>query len=293
MTENKKKIWGGLLPTPLEQQKFSFGAVFGYPKVEELPDEFLIGEPIEIKNQNIPSPSFVCVAESLCAVSEYQEAVALEPAFTIKLISELEGDPNWVWRGTSLDKGAKASLKGFLERKESPLSVEKDGLNKVAEPKNWSSAYTAMAEKHKKQDYFWIGVSGKLKMFDAIRSAMWRFKDEKRAIQTGIIWNVFWEDIVFIDKETTEAGGHAIAIIGWKGDYLKIQNSIGMIGENGCQWIHKDLVNRLFKFGALMYMDMPSGETKESVLEKSKWFRASWLGKLLLLIQKYVAEIFS
>ena len=51
---------GGLLETPKEKMKFSFGAVFGYPDPATLPDEFDVGEPIEIKNQNIPSSSFIC-----------------------------------------------------------------------------------------------------------------------------------------------------------------------------------------------------------------------------------------
>ena len=154
----KKLIIGGLNPTPKEKQKFSFGGIFGYIDPKLLPNEYTVGTPIEIKNQNIPSPTWICVAESLCSVSEYQEGIALEPAFTCKLISEILGNTNWIYSGTSLEIGAKASLRGFLSRAEAPYSVEKDGVGIIASPDTWAKTYDDLAMKHAKQAWFWIGV---------------------------------------------------------------------------------------------------------------------------------------
>jgi hypothetical protein len=285
-------ILSGLHPTPKEKQKFSFGAIFGYIDPKLLPNEFDVGEPIEIKNQNIPVPSFVCIAESLCSVSEDQEGIALEPAYTIKVISEIIGSRNWTMLGTDLATGAKASLKGFLERKESPMSVEKDGVNKVSDPDNWNKTYDDLALKHAKRAWFWIGTSGKLPMFDAIRSAMFAFKNEKRSVQTGVMWNYGW-DGVYIDKEDTPSGGHAIKIKGWKKDYLTIQNSVGKdFGDNGIQYIHKDLVNKLFNFGALMFADFPENMTHQDIINASEKYRVNLFLKFWLIIKNYFWEIF-
>ena len=286
MIDLEKFSGGGLLPTPKEKMKFSFGAVFGYPDPATLPNEFDIGEPLEIKNQNIPSPSFICVAESLVSVSEFQEKVALEPAFILKLITQISETIQWIYQGTNLEIGAKAALKGFLERQESPYSVEKDGVEVSATPNNWNASYDKIAQKHKKQAYYWIGVSGKLNMWDAIRGAMYQFKDEKRAVQAGVIWNSEWTDKTYIDAIGTPAYGHAIAVLGWKGDYLKIQNSLGKeIGENGIQYFHKDIVNKEFgKFKALAFSDMPFSE--EEILKKSKSYRIGLIGVILDFIKR-------
>src|SRR3990167_9628280 len=99
----------GLNPTPKNKQSFSFGATFGYIPPEQLPYEFDIGEPVEIKNQNIPNLSFVCVAEPGVSVSEYQHGVALEPAYRIKNITEILGSMDCINEGTDLSVGAKRS----------------------------------------------------------------------------------------------------------------------------------------------------------------------------------------
>ena len=278
----------GLKKTPKKRQKYSFGGVFGYPDPVTLPYEFDVREPLEIKNQNIPEPSFVCVAESLCSVSEDQEGVALEPAYTIKVISEILGTTDWIKEGTDLETGAKASKRGFLERGLSPYSVEKNGVAFVTDPKNWDKTYDDNALIHAKENWFWIGTSGG-KMFDKIRGAIYQFRNEKRSVQTGIVWNRDWNG-VYIDKETYPQGGHAIKIAGWKGDYLKIQNSVGKeIGEQGIQYIHKNLANKLFVFGALMFADYPARETHESILAKSKKYRQlNLIGTILNLIQRVI-----
>ncbi len=279
-----KKIYGGLLPTNKSKMKFSFGATFGYPDPKTLPDEYDVGAPLEIKNQG---NLFICVAEALTAVSEYQEGVKLEPAYTIKLISEIEGDTNWVYRGTSLHNGAKASLKGFLARQDSLYSVENNEVDTYALPSNWPATYDDLAAIHAKQAWFWIGVSGKLKMFDAIRCAMWQFKDEHRAVLTGIVWNDEWTDEVYIEKEGTPAGGHAICIKGWVGDWLKVQNSIGeSVGEGGIQYLHKNIANKCLNFKAIVFKDLPENLTEEQIKEKSKYYRANIFKKLLLTIKK-------
>jgi hypothetical protein len=276
-------VWGGLLKTPKEKRGYSFGAIFGYLDPKTLPDEFTIGEPLEIKNQ---LNTFTCVAHSFTSLSEFQERVLLAVEYVIKLISQELKDASWVYKGTSLSIINKIAGRGCIEKSESPYTIAKDGIDKVAEPVNWADTYDILALKHAKKAVFWIGEHGD--MFNSIRSALYQFRDEKRAVQTGIMWNTGWEDFIYIDKKLIQAGGHSFHFIGWKGDYLKLQNSIGNIGENGCQYLHKSLVNELLDYGALMCLDMPP-MTKEEILVLSEKYRKqkiSIIQKLLVLFNQ-------
>ena len=133
--------------------------------------------------------------------------------------------------------------------------------------------------------------------FDCIKSALWRFKDEHRAVQIGVIWENSWTYQTYINKSNKEdkTGGHALAVIGWKDkDYLIIQNSIGKeIGENGIQYIHRDIINANKQFGALMFADMPTDLTREEILKKSKYYRSNLWQKIILLLADYLKDIFS
>lgn len=309
--ENKylktKKIYGGLTETPLSEQKFSFGAIFQYVPPELLPDEWDAGvEPLEIKNQGA---SFICVAEGTTSAREPKEGIPLAEEFIIKTISEILGDTNWIYGGTSLDVGAKASLRGFLSRQDSPYSVLNDGVGIVASPDKWASTYNDLALKHQTKNWFWIGSSGG-KMFDKIRGAIFSLKDkvakEELLCISGVIWNNEWTDQTYIDTEGTPAGGHCIVILPkWvkkesfrengvlkkAGRYLKIQNSIGNIGENGCQYFHEDIINKCFIFKAIMFQDAED-MTPEEILKKSKYYRSGFFSKLFLLFLTYIQEIF-
>jgi len=88
-------------------------------------------EPLEIKNQ---LDTFCCVAFASTSVSEDQEGVILSPEYTIKNISKILNDPMWVYGGTSLDVGAEAIAKGALEHSQCPYTLEKDGIDKIANP---------------------------------------------------------------------------------------------------------------------------------------------------------------
>jgi C1A family cysteine protease len=148
-----------------------------------------------------------------------------------------------------------------------------------------------LALKHAKKDWFWIGVHGN--MFESICSALWQFRNEKRAVLTGLIWDNEWTNLTFIDNEGTNAGGHSIAIIGYEKqlngkDYLVIQNSIGKeIGDEGIQYLSRDLINRNLQFGALMFVDAED-ITEEQILKKSAYYRANFLKKLYLLFIKWL-----
>jgi len=86
------------------------------------------------------------------------------------------------------------------------------------------------------------------------------------------MWNNEWTYQKEIKETGTLAGGHAIKIPSkWKKDYLLLQNSYGEgIGEKGLHWVHRDIINKCFTYGALMFVDYPAGMTKEDILKISK-----------------------
>ena len=283
---NELKIGGGLKPHKIDGKEFNFGSIFGYPDLKELPANFLVGNPLEIKQQY---ETDMCLAFTLASVREQQEEVLLSPEYIFKRIKEIEGD--WQEWGADPKTGAKAVLNGIIEKLESPYHLEKDTRNYIANPENWNTTYDTLAEKHKTQGYFWIEAAKGLDMFDAIRSALYRFKDEKRAIASGAEWKQSWLSAekgqipkIYFDKTGTP---HAFAIIGWtEEDELILQLSNGTrIGLQGLFYMPRSVANKELLF-ALMFADYPENETKETITYKSQIARANWWQKFLWAIIK-------
>ena len=282
---NELKIGGGLRPYNPDKRDYHLGSIFGYPDLKELPASFLVGEPLEIKQQH---QTDMCLAFTLASVREQQEGVLLSPEYIFKRIKEIDG--NWQEWGSDQKTGAKAILNGILEKLESPYHLENDTRDFIANPANWNTTYDTLAEKHKTQVYFWIEAVSKLDMFDAIRSALYRFKDEKRAIATGAIWKQSWLNAeggwipkVYFDKTGTP---HAFAIIGWEKDNLILQLSNGTeIGDKGLFCMPRSVANQELLF-ALMFADYPENETKETIIYKSQLARANWWQRFLWAIIK-------
>ena len=84
-----EKFIGGLLPLPKDKKDFSFGSVFGSADLAELPLEFRIGTPLQIKNQ---FNSDMCTAFGSSSVSEDQEGVLLSPEYIFAKTKQIAGE---------------------------------------------------------------------------------------------------------------------------------------------------------------------------------------------------------
>lgn len=131
--------------------------------------------------------------------------------------------------------------------------------------------------------------------FDTIRSALWRFRDEKRSVLVGCLWRREWTSAPsgVIPKTYGEGGfGHAFVIRGWepKGEdmYLIAQLSNGkQIGESGLFYFPREVVNKEFTYGAFSFSDMPV-ETAKFLNERGFSASWSWLAKLVSFVTKLI-----
>lgn len=110
---------GGLRPLPPDSRDFSFGAIFGLPKLEELPDVYFI-PPLAIKNQG---NSDMCAAFASASVSSDQEGVDLSAEYVFAQGKKLEGD--WTTWGLDLRTICKVHVKiGAIEQSQSPYELQ-------------------------------------------------------------------------------------------------------------------------------------------------------------------------
>lgn len=288
-TENIK-MNTGLQPTPEDKRDLQLGAFFRLPNVEDLPESFAY-EPFKIKDQKF---SDFCSAFAVTAASELQEGVELNPLFSFAASKQITQDPeSW---GQNLRDAIKAHTKyGCVEEAESPFKLE--DINEHYEDKrtleSWPEDTILKAQKHIKKSYW--KITGQYDHFDNIRSAMWRFREEKRAVIFGVEFGWNPKDMVLSTQNHNpkKASGHAMTFLGWESeDYLYVQQSYGdKIGQGGILLMDRDAVNTLTeKYGAYMLIDMDPEDAKyytENNIKEGD----SWIVELIKVIKKFLEDI--
>jgi hypothetical protein len=266
----------GLLPLQKDARDFSLGALYTLPKLSELPEKFE-HDVLGIKDQK---ESDFCTGCATCYISELQERVKLEPSYSFALSKELSG--NIEDYGQDLRTAMKTHVNfGAIEEKQSPYSVNNRSPDFLRDIKNWEGDLRIKALAHKKGSYLAV-TSPTMDTFDAIRSTIWKFRKEKRGVVSGVQWD--WDsEQERIDTFTGKGGGHAIAYVGWDGEYLKLVNSYGRdAGRNGFHWVHRDVVNHYADmFGAFMFIDLSKEEAKFYLDNGTKVKDIDWLWQLL------------
>jgi hypothetical protein len=240
----------GLRKPKYDPRQFKFEKAFGAIP-QTIPDEFIIGEPLEIFNQGT---SDMCVGFAVAGVSQLQEGVVLSPEWQFSKIKELMGG-NLSSFGSDPQKGVKSAVNfGSLEKKESPYSLENKDRNFLADYRNWDSSLEKKALPHRKGAYFVINPN-----FDSIRSALWHSFTatnlrDKSAVVVGAYWQPDWNTSV-MDKVTgySKDYPHAFYLIGSKKignePYLVGVNSYGEeYGDKGLFYLSKEVVNKYMMF---------------------------------------------
>ena len=276
----------GLRPLPKDDRDFQLGAVFDLPALTDLPDHFQF-DTLKIKHQG---GSDFCTAYSYCAASELQEGVTLEPSWSFAMTKSIEGD-HTTW-GADLRIAAKAhTAYGALEEADSPYSLENKDPDFLRNPECWPVDLMEDAEKHKKKSFF--KVEGPYDPFDNIRAAIWKFRESKQAVVLGLVWG--WPITQTNMLTPCETGfGHAVAAIGWSGDYIIIQNSYGTeAGQGGLHYIHRDVINADVKrFGAYMLVDLDR-EQAEYMIDNGIKDTDNWLIALLKALSTFIRNLWS
>lgn len=250
----------GLKPLPPDTRDLSVGALYTLPKLSEIPDSFDVGTSLDIKDQQ---ESDFCSAYASTSASELQEGIEMEPAWLFAMSKTLSGDvEDW---GQDLRTIMRASVKfGGLERRHSPYSIQNRSADFLRRAENWDDALRAKALEHKKASF--MDCKGQYDAFGNLRATIWRFRKEKRAVVSGLLWG--WDTKAErINDIGNPQGGHAILYRGWKGEYLIMQNSYGKeAGRNGIHLVHRNVVNKYVSmYGAYMFQDIS--------VEEARWYR--------------------
>ncbi|QGH73117.1 MAG: cysteine protease [Podoviridae sp. ctviO18] len=271
-TSKIKSVKGGLIPTPVDERDFSLGGLMGKMELPPLKD-FVVTEPLMIKDQEEDGLDDGCTGYSLAAVSEDQEGVLLDPGFTFAMIKKTQG--TWQSWGGDLRSGCKMAQKiGFIEVGANPLDFGGKSRDFIANWKNWPlDVLLPKAEFHKKESYFNVLDSG-YDTFDDIRAALWNNKDQMQSVYTGCVWRQGWLFTKDGIIKPSEGGvGHAFKVAGQviiKGvPYLVVVNSYGSdAGKGGLHFFSREIVNKEFTYGAYQFNDMPRIVAEEELKKK-------------------------
>lgn len=284
------KIQKGLLPLEEDKRDYSLGAIFGAPKLEEIPDEFDIGLP-RVKNQ---FNTDLCTAFAVTSASELQEHQELSPEWQFAKIRQLIGNSRG-W-GADLRSAMKSVVKyGSIKKSDAPFSLENQVREFVANHENWPEELDKNAQEHRKEAYF--TVDGYNSHFDAIRAALWQNMASRRAVVTGCKWRQSWIDAQagkINEWMKGEGTPHAFIFVGtkkFKGEiHLIAHLSNGTeIGDVGRFYFPKGVIdgiipNELKKYGCYMLTDLPEWETRDNIIKKSIRFRNRWFKKIVSFI---------
>lgn len=278
----------GLKPLPEDPRDFKLGALYGTVDTKGIPDDFVVAEPLKIKDQRT---SDFCTAYALTAVSEDQEGVELSPEFQFYVTKK--GDTSW---GADLRQASDTICKfGSLEQSEANKTIfDKYDREKILASDSWPVGVLSKARLHAKKSY--VRINGN---FDEIRAALWKFRNEKRTIVAGALWRNEWTHAhkgIIPKVYGTSDFGHAFKFFGQKkinGElYLMAQLSSGTeIGDGGIFYFPKEVVDKeVSPYGAFMFMDMEPDMAKY-YMENGIKVDENWLRAVAKAIAKLLSDL--
>ena len=290
--EELKTILGGLSELPPDERDLSVGALYRLPKLEEIPDDFIVGNSEVVDDQK---ESDLCSAYTVANASAQQEGQPVSSAYQFAKIKELLGSPDGF--GADLRTACKSATKvGSIPRRIAPFTLEANGRNFVADWRNWPKYLDDDAVHFKKDSY--LAVKGPYDLFDNIRATLWLFRNEKRQVITGAKFRYSW---VHIEGGVVPVGGyendflpHAFRVVGSVrlserlGGELCLVASLSngtQIGDRGIFYIPRGVVNNEFTYGAYTFKDIDP-EVAKYLTEKKLGAGNAWWAKVLVAILK-------
>ena len=165
---------------------------------------------------------------------------------------------------------------GAVKKEDCALGLDNHDGNFLADLNNYPVKILEKATPQKQKSFF-NATRGRYDRFDNFRTWLWYFRDQKPVIVTGVGWRENWtyaEGGVIPEESGAISGGHCVVLLPEQriinGEpYLKIQNSYGRtIGDNGCAWVNRTVINRDFTYGGYIYQDLDPIEVKQIINAK-------------------------
>lgn len=277
------KIKNGLRPLVEDSRDLKVGAFLDLPKLKDIPDKLILGEPSVVNQYDTD----FCGAAATSALSELHEGIPLSFEWLFAVAKMIEGDKD-SW-GLDLRTACKAAVKyGSIKRTEAPYSLDDKPDSFLRDINNWDKDLFLAALEHRKKTY--VRLSSSYSPFDTIRAFMYYYhlRGEKNGALIGLEWNYPLRELYIEPSDAGGSGfGHAVAAIGFEGDYLYIQNSAGKeAGDKGHHWVHKDIINRdVGRYGAYTLLDIPRDHIEYHVQIGSK-VTDNWLDLIISAIKR-------
>jgi len=269
---SRKKQGFGLLQLPPDKRDdmFALGKVFPQFSIDQVPKSFTIGEPLKILNQDTGNEDDECTGFALTGGKSIKEGVILDPYFSFVAGKHIQGRPlDW---GLDLRSILKGSQKiGAIPMDKSPRDLKKRPSGDWRFLDNWlkeDPELLKIAEEYKNQSFF--KIDGHYDHFTNIRIALYQFREFKRTVIWGTLWNPRWPAQV-PDEKPTSGFGHATYKIGAISEErdVTINSYSENSGDKGKFYFPRKLVNwSVSKYGAYMMVDMPPQIVKNLVKNK-------------------------
>lgn len=270
-----KIIQEGLRPHIETGKELRTGFILRFPKLEELPKEFII-QPLTIKNQIADGNDDFCASCATTGAIEPREEVELYYPFLFAAAKAVTGEDPDSW-GLPLDSIGKAVVKyGIPELKDIPKEVLDLTPEQRRRLENYPKSVRDSAYKHRAKSYLYI--TGPYDHYDNARALLWYFRNEKRNFVFGV--NFGWN----LDEEvldgTPDGYGHALYSGGWNDENIgRAVNSAGLeAGKNGVHGITRETFNYFAKkYNMIMFVDFPREMVEDYIRNDIKvgdgWFK--------------------
>ena len=225
----------GAIPSPLDHRDIPLSAIQAPIELRELPESFIIPYQLRISDQNgYPR----CVGYSTATLKEEKERREQQPIdfagdWIYKKCKEIDGYPG---EGTYL----RIAMKVLQKTGAKPINV--DVTDEIIYSKYKIGGYTRVDELS----------------FERLKSAIY----QNGVILVGFIGsNQGWQSAYIRPPRPGESTwGHAVALIGFKKDYIIGQNSWGDWGDKGLFYVPKNYLP--FEAWAIL-VDLPNDFAKE------------------------------
>jgi len=231
-----------------DPRRFQAVKTFGVSPIENVPNDFIVGQLPKIKNQ-FQDP--ICSGMASAYILENKLGKEVSPEYVIQKETAIGGYDPFNFNGVDVDTSHKATYRyGSIDANRSPYKVGKDPLYVYADPDKWDLGLDQLSNDAFRSS-FEITKSGYKDLFDAVRATMYSkqvwadcagwFVSEWIYAQQGIIpkqWNRITEN------------GHKFVFCGSKtidGEpYLICPNSWGEgVGDKGFYYFPREAVNAL------------------------------------------------
>lgn len=279
----------GLILEKPDIRNYSHARTFG--SVSKYPTEGLKRKPVAVFDQRDTN---FCTGFSMAGAMSFKLGFPVSPEFMVAIEGEVAGFP--ILGGTTMDMAPKAlTTFGLIKQEDCPVSLAKDGPDKVSE---WANYPKELWDKAKDyiQGAYYTAHTGPYDAYDNIISTIYKAhqEDEDIAVQMGTAWygefNVAALNKLSMPLPTLKpTNEHAWVIFDWNGDNAYALLSQGKTwGKDGVLVFPREVVNFLFKdsYATTRVMrdkDITDGSYKGQVIQ----YLLDALHKLLSLYQTH------